>query len=122
MDLSEADQLAIRTVVEQQLKALRADDGERAFSFATPQIQQQFDTAERFMHMVKIAYQPVYRPRSVMFEGLTWIQSLPAQQVMLMAETGELVRAYYLMERQSDQQWRIAGCYLVFLKNDQENE
>ncbi|HEY9878030.1 MAG TPA: DUF4864 domain-containing protein [Leptolyngbyaceae cyanobacterium] len=118
MELSEADQLAIRTVVEQQLKALRADDGERAFSFAAPRIQQQFDTAERFMRMVKTAYQPVYRPRSVMFEGLTWMQSLPAQQVMLMAEGGELVRAYYLMERQPDRQWRIAGCYLVFLKDE----
>lgn len=118
MELSETEQLAIRTVVEQQLRAFQAGDGVRAFSYAAPGIRQQFGSVESFMRMVEAAYQPVYRPRSVMFEGLTWLQSLPTQQVLLLAENGELYRAYYVMERQPSYEWRIAGCYLAALGDE----
>lgn len=118
MELSEADQLAIRTVVEQQLKAFRSDDGARAFSYASPGIQHQVGSVEAFMQMVKTAYQPVYCPRSVIFEGLVWVQSQPALQVMLLSAEGDLFRAYYIMERQATFEWRIAGCYLVALARD----
>lgn len=118
MKLSEADQLAIRTVVERQLKAFQAGDGARAFSFASPAIQQQFGSAEQFMQMVKASYASVYWPRSVVFEGVTWMQSLPVQQVVLMDQNGCLFRAYYWMERQLDLSWRIAGCRLRLLEDD----
>jgi Domain of unknown function (DUF4864) len=118
MELSEADQLAIRTVVELQLKAFQAGDGARAFSFASPGIQQQFGSIEQFMQMVKASYASVYWPRSVVFEGLIWMQSLPVQQVMLMDQGGRLFRAYYWMERQLDCSWRIAGCRLMAVDDD----
>ena len=116
MDLTDTDRIAIRTVIEQQIQAFRQDDAATAFSFASPAIQSQFGSAERFMEMVKSSYIAVYRPRSVMFEGITVIEGNLSQQVILLDPDGGLVNAYYLMERQSDQSWRISGCMVMPLE------
>ncbi|MEG3990024.1 DUF4864 domain-containing protein [Microcoleus sp. S28C3] len=113
MFISESDRATIRSVVEQQLQAFQKDDAAEAFSFASPEIQQQFRTAENFMHMVKIAYEAVYRPRSVLLENLTTVEGIPAQPVLLLDLEGIPIRAIYLMEKQFDNSWRINGCYLV---------
>ena len=74
--LSKADWQAIRKVISQQLAALRAEDGDRAFSYASPGIQTQFGDAQTFMAMVRGAYSPLLaaprltRPRG--FEPLTF--------------------------------------------------
>jgi hypothetical protein len=88
MLISESDRATIRSVVEQQLQAFQKDDAAGAFAFASPGIQQQFRTAENFMHMVKIAYQAVYRPRSVLFENLATVEGIPAQPVLLLDSEG----------------------------------
>ena len=41
-DLSGAERDSIRSVIEQQLQAFQADDGGRAFGFASPDIQRMF--------------------------------------------------------------------------------
>lgn len=113
MQITARDRATIRSVVEQQLQAFQKDDAALAFSFASPGIQQQFRTAENFMQMVKIAYQAVYRPRSVVFENLANAEGIPAQPVLLLDSEGIPIRAIYLMEKQFDNSWRINGCYLV---------
>jgi len=113
IELKQADQNAIRWVIECQLEAFQREDAEGAFAFASPSIQDQFETSEKFMMMVKTAYQPVYRPRSVLFEEITMIEGTPAQKVLMMAAAGELVTALYLMEKQSNNNWRIQGCFLI---------
>ena len=115
MQITARDRATIRSVVEQQLQAFQKDDAALAFSFASPGIQQQFRTAENFMHMVKIAYQAVYRPRSVVFENLANAEGTPAQPMLLLDSEGVPLRAIYLMEKQFDNRWRINGCYLVSL-------
>jgi hypothetical protein len=60
-----ADQAAIRQVIQNQIAAFRRDDGAAAFSYASPSIRAQFGSPENFMHIVRNAYQPVYRPSSV---------------------------------------------------------
>jgi hypothetical protein len=84
-----------------------------AFAFASPTIQQQFDTPENFMTMVKEGYQAVYRPRSVMFRGFTIVDDYPAQVLILMDTGGNVLQAVYVMQYQSDRSWRIHGCFLV---------
>jgi hypothetical protein len=69
-DLTNADRAAIHTVIERQLEALRQDDAVGAFALASPEIQAKFETPERFMTMVQTWYQPVYRPRQVIFRDL----------------------------------------------------
>lgn len=110
--VSDADRSAIRAVVDAQLEAFRADDGARAFSYASPSIQAMFQTPDRFMQMVRTGYPPVYRPRMVQFGQVIAYQGQPTQLVTLIAPDGEVVAAYYLMERQPDGIWRIDGCLL----------
>src|SRR4051812_28061134 len=61
---SDADQSAIRGIIQDQIEAFKRDDAVRAFSHATPALQNMFGSQERFMDMVKDGYRPVYRPRS----------------------------------------------------------
>ncbi|MBE9028894.1 DUF4864 domain-containing protein [filamentous cyanobacterium LEGE 11480] len=110
---TEVDRTAIRSVVEAQLQAFQQDDAEAAFEFASPGIQELFRTPTNFLQMVRQSYQPVYRPRSVMFEELTLLQDLPTQPVLLLSPDGDPVRALYLMENRTTGSWRITGCYLL---------
>lgn len=113
-DPTAADRTAIRQVVEQQLQAFQRDDGEAAFSFASPNIQTMFGTAEHFMDMVRGAYKPVYRPREVAFRELQVVDNEPVQPVVLVGPDGVPVLALYKMEWQDKEQvWRINGCVLV---------
>jgi hypothetical protein len=111
--LSAADESAIATVIRQQIAAFQADDAELAFSLASPTVQQRFPTAAHFMAMVRADYEPVYRPQSLMFEEIGWIRGKPIQAVTVLGPAGEWMTAYYQMEQQPDQTWRIAGCLLV---------
>jgi hypothetical protein len=113
MLLSEIDRRAIRLVVERQLEAFGRDDAEGAFVFASPAIQVQFETAARFMAMVRSSYAAVYRPRSVLFQEIVAIEGYPAQKLTLMDANGDLFTALYLMEPQPDGRWRIQGCFLI---------
>ena len=112
-NLSTQDELAIRNVVERQLRAFQDNDAKTAFSLACPDLQRQLRRPRIFMEMIKTNYQPVCNPRSVMFEGIVHIQQQPILQVMLMTQAGNLVRALYMMQQQSDFSWRIAGCQLL---------
>ena len=111
--VSEADEARIRAVVADQLAAFQRDDAKAAFAFATPAIQQIFQTPGNFMQMVKTGYAPVYRPRKVEFRDLVDAEGVPVQRVYLVGPDGVPVIALYPMERQADGSWKIDGCYLV---------
>lgn len=113
MAITHSDSQAIRTVIERQIAAFLQDNASLAFSQAAPGIQIQFGTAANFVRMVEEAYPPVYRPRSVVFEQMHLVEGVPAQQVMLMDQNGQLIRATYTMQKQASGQWRIAGCHLT---------
>ncbi len=111
--LTDADAAAITTVIQGQMAAFQADDAELAFSFASPTIQAQFQSADQFMAMVRSQYATVYRPQSVEFDDLEWVDDSPVQAVVVLGPMGEWMTAYYPMEQQADSTWRIAGCVLV---------
>lgn len=108
-----ADQAAIRQVIEDQIAAFRRDDGDAAFGYASPQIRRQFGSAERFMEIVRDAYQPVYRPSSVDFGATEEVDGAPVQHVLVVAPDGVVVDALYFMVQQPDGSWRINGCVLT---------
>jgi Domain of unknown function (DUF4864) len=110
--LDEADRVAIRAVIEDQLAAFRRDDGPAAFAHASPGIRAKFGNPDTFMAMVRRTYQPVYRPRDVQFHEVTMMAGLPTQKVLLVGLDGRAVFAYYTMERQKDGAWKIDGCFL----------
>lgn len=117
-DLTDANRAAIRTVIEHQLNALRQDDAASAFALASPEIQAKFETPERFLTMVRTAYQPVYRPRQVVFRDLTTLGGQPTQAVLLVGPDGVPVLALYPMQQQPDGSWKTAVCYLVPFKDE----
>ena len=110
--LDAAEREAIRRVISQQLDAFQRDDEIEAFSYASPSIQAQFKTPGEFMRMVRSGYEAVYRPRSTRFLEAFVLDGQIVQPLEVVAPDASLVVAYYLMERQPEGVWRIAGCVL----------
>ena len=101
----------IRDIIASQIEAFRADDSERAFSFASPKIQSRFGTPERFMSMVRRGYQPVYRPKEFRFLGAEERGRHYEQRVLFLGPDGSLVTGIYSLVK-IDGSWRIDGCTL----------
>jgi hypothetical protein len=111
------DLMAIQALISGQIAAFRADDGASAYSAASPSIQARFPSVSEFMAMVAGQYQPVYRPRAVTFGTLSDTADGPVQQVFLVGPDGKSYVAEYLMEKERDGSFRIAGVSIVL--NDQ---
>jgi hypothetical protein len=111
--VSAADMRSAREVVQAQLDAFAADDGPRAFTFATQGLRAMFGSADRFMAMVRTGYPVVYRPASVAFLVPEWLDRELIQGVHFTDEQGGLWLALYRLQRQRDNSWRINGCELV---------
>ena len=116
--LAPADATAIQAVIQDQMAAFKVDDWSTAFGFATPVLQQKFQSPEIFSQMVTGAYQPVYRPKAVEFRELKPSEYGPTQEVFVVGPDGLNYIAYYTMERQADGTWRISGCYLLRAKDE----
>jgi hypothetical protein len=112
-ELSEADRVAIRAVIEDQLAAFQRDDGPAAFAHASPAIRIMFGTPENFMRMVRQGYQPVYRPRRVEFLDILTVQGDLIQKVRVVGPDGIEAIALYQMQRQPKGGWKINGCVLT---------
>jgi len=111
-ELSDADRTAIRQAITSQMEAFKVNDADRAFSFATPSIQDRFGDATRFVTMVKRGYMPVYRPRQVEFSDLLEVRGKPTQRLVVVGPENDVFSAYYMMEQQDDASWRISGVIL----------
>jgi hypothetical protein len=102
----------MRTVINAQLEAFRRDDANAAYSLAAPEIRSLFRTPGEFMRMVRTGYKAVYRPRSVRFLHHFMVAGQPVQPLEIMTAEDQLIVAYYVMQRQRDGSWKIAGCSL----------
>jgi ketosteroid isomerase-like protein len=108
------DESDIRGVIESQLNAFAADQGDVAYDQAAPIVKQAFPTVEHFMAMVKGGYRMVYRNTSRDFQKLEKDGlGRPAMRVLLTAEDGKRYEAFYAMEKQEDGSWKIAGCVVL---------
>ncbi len=105
---------AAERLIRNQIAAFSADDGERAFSFAAPEIQQKFGNAASFMQMVRKSYPAVYRPISLRFQPASFPDPGSAEVMLQMVELTDANGGYwiatYQVERQPGGEWRIAGC------------
>ncbi|MEX6507645.1 DUF4864 domain-containing protein [Jiella sp. M17.18] len=102
----------IRAVISAQLRALNADDGATAYSYAAPNIQAMFPTPQIFMGMVASGYDPVYHSRNAVFGPLTAEGTGFRQEVYLTDRKGRSWIASYTLERQPDGSMKITGCAL----------
>ena len=112
------DRAAVESVIRQQVDAFRRDDGEQAFSYASPTIRQRFRNAENFMTMVRSGYPAVYRPQVFEFREVVQLAGGPAQTAYVVGPDGVPRLAVYPMEQQRDGTWRINGCYLLEINNE----
>jgi len=106
-----AVQEKVRAVISAQVEAFRRDDNARAFSFASPSIQQQFRTPEVFAKMVQGSYAAVYRPRSFDFRRLLKIDGVYYQEVSFVGAEMQTLLCIYQMLEMPDGSWRINGVY-----------
>ena len=110
--MSADDRATVRLVIEGQLAAFAADDAERAFSYASPNIQKTFITARNFMDMVRIAYPVVYRPASLSFQVPVMDKEEVWQTVQMRDAAGMDWTALYTLQRHPNGVWKINGCVL----------
>lgn len=112
--LGSTEAQAVRATIEGQLRAMAEGDAERAFSYAAPAIRSQFGDAQRFMAMVAGSYPMVIRPAAtVFFQPTVDGDGDVLQLVQLRDGAGKRWRASYLLARQADGAWRIAGCVVA---------
>lgn len=104
---------AVVTVIKNQMNAFLRDDGPAAFSFASPDVQEQFGTPEAFLKKFSVAYRSVYRPKTVTFLNLAFSRGKLVQRVLLEDPDGQVLIALFPMVQMDDGAWRIDGCVLV---------
>jgi len=103
-----APEMAIRDIISQQLEALQRDDFETAFDFASPLIQQLFQTPERFGDMVSGGYPMVHRPDNYRFDALRDVAGGLWQSLIMYDSNGRgFLVEYQMIETEAG--WRING-------------
>ena len=116
-DVGEQERLQIRTIIGAQLKAFHSRDAEKAFSYASPSIQEEFRTPARFLSMVRKFWPQVYSTRRSEFLQLAEIKGVWIQGVIISDDLGETWLAQYPMELQPDGHWLIDGCVVRALED-----
>ena len=107
-----AESKAIETTIRAQITAFQADDFERAFTYASPIIQQIFRPPDVFGRMVRQGYPMVYRPSEIAFLELATVEGYFWQKVQIRDSQGRYhIMAYQMV--QLDGVWRINGVQLL---------
>ncbi|MER8432202.1 DUF4864 domain-containing protein [Mesorhizobium caraganae] len=109
----DAEIKAGQAAIDGQLKALIANDGAKAYSYAAPNVKQIFPTVDAFMNMVTNGYAPVRQPQSYSFGKVE--QTGPGsiiQQVLIVGPDGKDYEAVYTLQQQPDGSFQITGCSL----------
>lgn len=107
-----AQNAEIETTIDSQIEAFLADDFNRAFSFASPNIQQIFRTPENFGVMVRRGYPMVWRPADVRFLELREIEGRLWQKVQITDGEGRVhILDYQMIELDSG--WKINAVQLL---------
>ncbi len=111
------DRLQIQEIIGAQLKAFNSKDAEKAFSYASPSMQDKFRTPTRFLSMVRKFWPEVYNARGSEFLQLAEVKGVWIQGVIISDDLGETWLAQYPMELQPDGNWLINGCVVRALED-----
>jgi len=102
----------ITAVIDQQLDAFKAEDVDRAFSYASPTIKGLFGTPQNFATMVQRGYPMVWRPAEVRYLDLREVAGNLWQRVQITDEQGAVHMLDYQMI-QTENGWQINGVQLL---------
>lgn len=101
----------IQAVIADQIGAFQVSDLERAFSHASPNIQQIFESPGKFAQMVRGGYPMIWRPARWEMLSLENFDGTQVQIVLFEDQSGALFEAAYEM-LEVDGVWRINGVQL----------
>ena len=103
----EATKQQLIDVIEAQLTAFRANDWQKAHSFAAAPIQREY-SAKMFEEMVRKGYPVIARSVSAQFGVATDNGTEAAIDVIVFAKGGQALRYHYFLIRE-DGKWKING-------------
>ncbi len=103
---------AITGTIQSQIDAFLADDFERAFSFASPNIKRIFGDSDRFGKMVRQGYPMVWRPAEVRYLDLEQMGAFQLQKVLVTDADGVPHLLEYQMIDTADG-WQINGVRIL---------
>ena len=109
---SKQDVVNIQKVIRLQIEAMRRDDWDEAFEYASRDIQRSFVNSKIFRKMVLAKYRIVYQPRLSSFKKIKLVNGIPAQGVYMIDDRGKSAMVVYFMRQDKDKNWRINGVQL----------
>lgn len=107
-----AQSTEIEGTINSQFEAFKADDFDTAFTYATPGLQQMFQTPQNFQRMVTQGYPMVRRPAEVRYLELRERGGDMWQKVQITDAKGFTHILDYKME-QTDMGWRIGAVQIL---------
>jgi hypothetical protein len=113
---SKQDAINIQKVIRLQIEAMRRDDWDEAFKFASLDIQRSFGNSKIFRKMVLAKYRIVYRPRLSSFKEIKLVRGIPVQRVFMINDGGNSAMVVYFMRQDEERNWRINGVRLFRAK------
>ena len=109
---SKQDILSIKKIIRLQIEAMRRDDWDEAFKYASQDIQLSFGNPKIFRKMVLTKYRIVYQPRLSSFKQIKLVNGIPAQGVYMVDDRGKSALVVYFMRQDENRNWRINGVQL----------
>jgi len=94
---AQAQEADIKGVISNQIDAFEVDDFERAFTYASPMIQQLFGSPQNFGTMVRNGFPMVWRPAELRFLELRKTETGLWQRVMVTDRAGRVHLLDYQM-------------------------
>ena len=102
--------IGVEDTIAAQMDAFLADDFDKAFTFASPLIQQKYGTVEDFGATVRGAYPMVWRPAEVLYYDQESRGSAVWQRLRI--TDGDGVEHWFIYEMvRIDDEWRVNGVY-----------
>lgn len=106
-----AQEEPIQSTITAQIEAFKVDDFAKAFSYASPNIHQIFQTPENFGNMVKTGYPMVWHPAQVEMLDLRTVGGALWQRVRVTDQKGQSFLLDYQMIETPDG-WQINAVQL----------
>ncbi len=107
-----AQSTEIEGTINSQFEAFKADDFATAFTYATPSLQQLFQSPQNFQRMVTQGYPMVWRPAEVRYLELRERGGSMWQKVQITDAKGFTHILDYKME-ETDMGWRIGAVQIL---------
>ena len=109
VELNYSNKTEIQSVIKKQIFAFQKENYKKAFSYASPNIQNTFKNSENFIKMVKKGYSPLLNLKNFRFGKLIYLKNTKIQEVILFTKNNQLFKAYYQMIKIHDNSWKIDG-------------